>query len=278
MIREVTGRGVEFSMSVTARYSKDVLSLQLKFAEKIAQVSGQPFEYVLFEHTMLAANILRIDADTDPAWQEYLHGLSQCHNRDEWTYEFYLQMERMATSSDSRVMYFGCFYYYYPWRDTRDIQLHFRNRETSGEAPLSRLRAPIRRGELKQMFQHVRTHHPDAERVRGGSWLYNIEAYRRLFPPAYISTARPADYETSRWASLWNRSLDRNSLFQWPTYTAMCGQFLDRNRDTRKVPVQEFLSCLEQQATIEGCLSCFPYQVLIPRCPIDVFYNFYGIE
>ena len=31
--------------------------------------------------------------------------------------------------------------------------------------------------------------------MRGGSWLYNIDAYRRLFPPEYLASTKPVGYE-----------------------------------------------------------------------------------
>jgi hypothetical protein len=37
------------------------------------------------------------------------------------------------------------------------------------------------------MFAHIRQHVPQATAVRGNSWLYNLEAYRRLYPPAYTA-------------------------------------------------------------------------------------------
>ena len=48
---------------------------------------------------------------------------------------------------------------------------------------------PIRKSELLEMFRHIQANHPDVETVRGGSWLYNIPAYLRLFPPNYVKTA-----------------------------------------------------------------------------------------
>ena len=78
--------------------------------------------------------------------------------------------------------------------------------------------------------------------VRGGSWLYNIEAYRRLFPPEYGQTAQPVDDEFRFLAQPASRS---------------------------------FLACLEQQTTVAGLKQCFPLHVLQPACAIYYFYRFY---
>ena len=93
--------------------------------------------------------------------------------------------------------------------------------------------------------------------VRGGSWLYNIPTYLRLFPPDYVKTAKPVGYETMFWA-LW-------------------GQFIGRKGSIRQSTASQFLDCLSRQKTVDGCLQCFPYQVLRPECSVETFYDFYSL-
>ena len=40
------------------------------------------------------------------------------------------------------------------------------------------------------MFWHLRSLVPPTATAVGGSWLYTIEAYCRLFPPGYLATAQ----------------------------------------------------------------------------------------
>ena len=159
-----------------------------------------------------------------------------------------------SDASDER-QFFGCFSYVYPWRNTHKLRLHFENRDTSEYGALSKDRMSIRKSELSAMFRHIQANHPDVETVRGGSWLYNIPAYLRLFPPDYIKTAKPVGYETSFWA-LW-------------------GQFVARKGSIRQPTAAQFLECLNKQKTVDGCLQCFPYQVLRPECSIETFYDFF---
>jgi hypothetical protein len=71
------------------------------------------------------------------------------------------------------------------------LRIHFSNRDSAGDCgPLVRAKADRRVEELREMFGYIRTHHQSTRTVRGGSWLYNLEAYRRLFPPEY-DTRRP---------------------------------------------------------------------------------------
>lgn len=241
------------------QYAKEFLTLQVRFAQKIAEVSDQALENVLMDHTMLRNLFnLRVSHDIrNPHWDEFIQGLCTSDNPEDWTYNFYLQ--RMAAepdASDDR-RFFGCFSYVYPWRGTRKLRLHFENRETSEHGTLSKERMATRKAELLAMFQYIQANHSDVETVRGGSWLYNIAAYRRLFPPDYVKTAKPVDYETMFWA-LW-------------------GQFVARNGSIREPAASQFLECLGKQQTVEDCLQCFPYQVLRPECSIEIFYDFYNL-
>jgi len=213
------------------------------------------------DHTMLRNLFnLRVSHDIpNPLWDEFIEGLCASDNPEAWTYNFYLQrMTAKPDSSDERK-FFGCFSYVYPWRNTGKLRLHFENRETSEHGALSKARMTVRKSELSAMFRYIQANHPDVETVRGGSWLYNISAYLRLLPPDYIKTAKPVDseYETGFWA-LW-------------------GQFVARHGSVRQPAVSQFLACLKTQKTVEGCLQCFPYQVLRPECPIKTFYDFYNL-
>ena len=108
------------------------------------------------------------------------------------------------------------------------------------------------------MLAEIRTRHPDARTVRGGSWLYNIEPYCRLFPPEYIATAEPVGYELPFWA-LW-------------------GQFLRGGFRIDQAAADAFLAAIQEADSTEECEQCFPYQVLRPECDIQHFYRYFGIE
>ena len=241
------------------QYAKEFLILQVRFAQKIAEVSDQALENVLMDHTMLRNLFnLRVSHDIpNPLWDEFIKGLCASDNLEDWTYNFYLQhMAAEPDASDER-RFFGCFSYVYPWRGTKKLRLHFENRETSDHGTLSKERMTLRKSELSAMFRYIQANHPDVETVRGGSWLYNIPAYLRLFPPDYVKTAKPVGYETTFWA-LW-------------------GQFVARHGSVRQPAAAQFLECLKTQKTVEGCLRCFPYQVLRPECSIETFYDFYNL-
>ena len=241
------------------QYAKEFLILQVRFAQKIAEVSNQALEGVLIDHTILGTLFnLRVSHDiSNPLWDEFIEGFCMSDKPEDWTYNFYLQRIAVEPAPSDERQVFGCFSYIYPWRNTKKLRIHFENRETSEHGALSKARVTRRKSELSAMFQYIQANHPDVETVRGGSWLYNIPTYLRLFPPDYIKTAKPTGYKTEVWG-LW-------------------GQFIANKGSIRQPAATQFLECLSKQNRVEDCLQCFPYQVLTPECPIEKFYNFYSL-
>ena len=106
-------------------------------------------------------------------------------------------------------------------------------------------------------FDHMKRALARPGRVVGVSWLYNLEAYRRLFPPSYVATAQVIGKRYQH-MPLW-------------------GQFLDRHGKIRGGTAREFLDRLDRQSSLDGLEQCFPLQVLRVEAPLSEFYEFYGI-
>ena len=107
------------------------------------------------------------------------------------------------------------------------------------------------------MFTHIKRVHPDAIAVHGSSWLYNLEAYRRLLPVEFGLSARPdTPHLVAR--SLWGQFL----------------RFDGRLNEERAVVFLERLNRLEDE---HQHAQCFPFQVLLTQAPITLFYTFYGV-
>ena len=239
------------------RYAKAFFDLQLRFADRVATLSGLPLSRVLLEYTNLYIRFgLGRDFNaSDPTWQAYLAGLKGSACIDEWTYDLYLTRHG-SRSGPTVVATVGCFSYA-PLSGER-IRLHFHDADLDGQSPLAIERASRRRVELTGLFQHVKRTARTSLRVVGASWLYNVEAYRRLFPSSYLATARPMRH-----------------CFQ---HLPLWGQFLDRHGAVREKPARDFLDRLEHQSSVDGLDRCFPFQALSVEAPAQHFYDFYGLS
>jgi hypothetical protein len=236
-------------------YAKGFFDLQLQFAHKVAGLSGLPLARVLLEYTNLYIRF-GLGRDFDPAhptWQEYLAGLEDTRDIGEWTYAFYSRRPD-AMAAPGVVATFGCFAY--SRLSGERIRLHFQNAETAGHAPLATERVGQRRAELTALFEHVQRTSCQPERVIGASWLYNLGAYRRLFPSSYLATARVIGHR-----------------FQ---HMPLWGQFVDRHGAIKEPMTRQFRERLDRQSNVDGLEQCFPLQVLSVNAPVQEFHDFYG--
>src|SRR3989344_3891984 len=152
-------------------YTKEYFELQVKFAQRLSEVSGISLADALLDYTNLYRRFAlgRRGDSSNPIWQEFA---SWQENEDiaERAYQLYLKSRETKKEEESQSPTFGCFKYdYVPTSKT--IQIHFKNKEKSG-SPFSDLNK--RKQELREMFAHIKANHPEAQEVQGGSWLYNL--------------------------------------------------------------------------------------------------------
>jgi hypothetical protein len=239
----------------------DFLDLQLRFAEALAGRTGRALGetvalYTNF-HRRFGLGLVTGLPDT-PEWAAYadrLAGLRHHDDRLDWTLEFY-DRSPPETPPPGRHT-FGCFACDPP--EAGQVRIHFANRDADGTSPLAAAKLALRQGELRSMFDFVRVAYPDAASVRGGSWLYNLDAYRRLFPPDYAASRRMPE-----------RPLSFQGYSSW-------GQFLDHRGAVRAAPTRQFLAGLADLDP--GRIgAAFPLPALEVTAPIESFYDCYGIS
>ena len=235
---------------------KALLDLQVEFAQVVADRTGLPLGRVLLDYTNLYVRFglgRAFDAE-HPIWREYVDGLALSADARAWTRDFHAR--RPATvEPPGLVATFGCFSY--ADLDGRLIRLHFHDAETDGGSPLAKDRQETRRAELAALFAHVRRTRSGPRRVIGRSWLYNLEAYRRLFPPAYLATARPLT-PAFRYMPLW-------------------GQFATRGGGIREAAAQELRDRAARWSAGDDLAACFPLQALAVEAPVAELYRFHGV-
>ena len=236
-------------------YAKAFFDLQIQFARTVSALSGLSFARALLDYTNFYIRF-GLGRDFDPAhpvWQEYLAGLRDTSDGREWTYRFYLTRPQ-AMAWPAVVATFGCFAYTQLSRDR--IRLHFQNAETDGHSSLGIERRGQRLADLAALFEHVERTERRSLRVVGASWLYNLDAYRRLFPAPYLATARvlPGRF---RHMPLW-------------------GQFVNRHGEVKESMARPFLERLGRQSSLESLEQCFSFPVLLVEAPVREFSDFYG--
>jgi hypothetical protein len=237
-------------------YAKQFFDLQLEFAERVSALSALPFARAVLDYTNFYIRF-GFGRDFDPAhagWQEYLGGLLGAADRSAWTYRFYATRSSPVVPPGFVAM-FGCFSYARLSNDR--IRLHFHDADRDGRSPLGSDRRDRRVAELAALFADVKHLANDTLRVVGASWLYNIPAYRYLFPESYLATAHPI-HGRFRHMPLW-------------------GQFMNRGGEVRENMAREFRERLRRHSGLEGLDQCFPLQVLSLEASVRDFYRFYRL-
>ena len=243
---------------------EDYFDLQLRFAERVSTIKGEPLQEVVPTYTNFYRRFGygRIGSEPiAPEWEGYLEGLigAPSHvDRVQWTQSHFrrLGIERLAKQ---RVA-FGCFDFEPPTASGM-TRIHFEGTDTEGgTGPLSREKVPRRKAELAQMVAHISRNHPAETHIIGASWLYHIPAYRRLFPP---------DYSNSR-KILASPALRFHGQSSW-------GQFLDHDSNVKSDLRDVFLANLAD-LDVNRPWQIFPYPVMRVCAPLDTFRRFYGIE
>jgi hypothetical protein len=240
--------------------SKDYFGIQLRFAEAVSQKTGIALEHAVFTHTNFYARLSfgtvdDLDAER-PAWREFARNLVGQRDRAGHAYEVYLGAP--AERPRPHLLPFGCFDCEPPGTDGI-VRLHFKNNDRDGTSPLGTQKVAMRTAELTDMFGEIRSRYPEARTVRGSSWLYHTEEYRRLFPPSYGDA----------------RVIVRHSRrFQG---TSRWGQFLDRNGNVVAGMTARFLHNLE---TVDAghLTDAFPLPTYRTEAPVRDFYEFYRIR
>jgi hypothetical protein len=236
-------------------YSRAFFDFQLAFAYRLAAKFDLSLADTLYHYTTFTKSF------DSGIWDDYLACLRQTPDATNCTYQWYcIHQHPDPKPHDSHYdghPLFGCFYFVL--RDTCIIRPHFIQNDLPGMHPLSRARIAARRAELSQMFAYIKQHVPAARTVLGNSWMYNLDAYRRLYPPSFTQTMTSSNEEEFQFLALW-------------------GQCFDSGWQVRIDIAAELLRRVDALTNLANLRWCFPYQILQPRCAIDEFYAFYQIE
>jgi hypothetical protein len=233
----------------------EFFEIQELFARKVAAVSGIAFEEALLLYTSYYKRIgvegWELSA-THPLWRCLIENIGNRQSPAEAAFEL-SKVKRSRTAETTKR--FGCMGF-----DCRreTVVMHFRNDFSSRQGPLSKHHVADRVAELREMFEHVARHHPEARFVEGLSWLYNYDAYRRLFPREYTTDMELVEPAPVRLHSTW-------------------GQFIDSSGGMYPERTETFKQKVGAATSLDELLGSFPFRVYKPRADIGAFYSCYGV-
>ncbi len=185
----------------------------------------------------------------------YVAGLEQISDHGEriaWTQHAFEHGLEETLPANRRFI--GCFGF-----DPSDAQgivrVHFLNRDGDDISPLHQSRIARRQQELAEICALIRVEDPAAKSVLGTSWLYHLEAYRRLYPPAYGASRTPAAKVRLSGQSSW-------------------GQFLTHTGTIQSERRDAFLRNFDR-IDVTAPWRSFPLPALVTTAPIATFFEFY---
>ncbi len=244
-------------------YSREYVAFQVAVVREIANRLKVPMSTIVDDYAPIFHPYIWPDTDTfipiDEMTDEEI--TSAIHQKE---------IEHVATlplNTYSGIGRYGCFSYFAHTGGTGEerkgsVDIHFANAELDDTGPLDKEKIEHRLRELKDLFTDIKKEYPEAKSVRGDSWLYNIDAYKRLFPDSY--TADPK-VDTTEGVTVSGR---------------IWGQFCNSKRGLKEDLANNFLNAIRalDEITPETVRKVFPHQALIVEAPIADFYEKYGVE
>lgn len=239
------------------------IALQLQFADRMAELTGAARGEMALRHTnlhrRLGFGVNLPEQDGAPGWEVLATALDT--ERD-LAARVALCQAACASNPPETIPHagqagFGCFACDPP--DAQGVvRIHLFNADTDAAGgPLASGKMARRRAELAALTRHVLETHPQATTIRGKSWLYNLEAYRRLFP---------SDYAGSR--HVWTGSLHLTGTSSW-------GQVIDSRERVRADVADALLANLPALNPGRPWMA-FPLRVLATEAPVASFAAEYG--
>lgn len=218
-------------------------AVQRRFAERWAAIASIPVEDAYLECTTwyhLAAGLGRDFDGSHADWRRLLADVASAADPDAVVHAWAMANEKPMTAGpvlDSS------------WSpEDREVRLLFVGERSRRGNPLADDQLAERRRELRAVVRSAAAEHPDAEWLRGKSWLYGLASYRRIFPSVFLGRLEV-------------ESPDLQFLAIW-------GQLLDRRWRTRPDVASELLARAEAASTTADLEAAFPIPMWLARVPL----------
>jgi len=230
---------------------EDYFSLQLSVAAHYAGAADVPFGVAIDRCTNLRRRFNLWGSAGGARWKEFLDETNSISNDHAATLSLCMKLHERRPRIKAGQS-FGCFSFDPP--DAAGVlRIHFVPPKDTSASPLASENVQARMSELRALFSHVKRTEQVVS-VRGVSWLYNIDAYKRLFPRSYTASIRAASFP-----------LHLNGSSTW-------GQVLNW-RQAVKPAMREALLARLPTMQIDSPWKIFPYQPLVACSDVDAFYE-----
>ena len=220
-------------------------AVQRRFAERWAALTSVPLETAYLECTTwyLQATGLGRQFDAEhPTWRELVAEVRSAADPDGVVHAAAVRYEPEV--SKGPVLDWS-------WEpDDQCVRIHFFGERSSDRHPLARRHLPERQRELRDLVRRAALEHAEPAWFRGRSWLYGLEAYRRIFPEVFIAGLEP-------------REPDLQFLACW-------GQLLDGAWRTRPDVASVLLHAVELASTTDDLFAAFPFVMQQSKIPLGV--------
>lgn len=234
---------------------EDYFALQLTFARQYAVAANVPFDIAIAHVTNLRRRLDLMGAVGAQRWNELLSRVGCLMDDPSAALSLCVGLHG-AQPRREPPRTFGCFSYDPP-DESGALRIHFMPPAGTLASPLAFAAVDARMDELRALFSQVRRAERDARSVRGVSWLYNLDAYKRLFPPAYRTSAQAP----------------RSALHM--TGSSTWGQVLNWRQQV-KPPARNAVLAGLATMKIEAPWEVFPLRALVATCDIDDFYDWFA--
>ena len=230
---------------------------QLLLARRMAELTGGRLSDFAFSHTHLYRRLgfeALTSAGPGAGWLAYataLDSTADLAGQVALTQAVFLRAQDETWPLPGQAG-FGCFAHEPPASDG-GVKIHFYNLDTDeAGGPLAREKRSRRHADLAAIVRNIAEAHPEATSIRGRSWLYNLEAYRRLFPPDYAASRAPAPGPLRL------------------TGTSSWGQLID-SREVIRPDVRDAFVAGLADLDVGKAWTAFPFPQLVVSAPLGVF-------
>ena len=219
-------------------------TVQRRFAERWGALASVPIETAYLECTTWYRQAAGLDREFDsghPTWRELVEDVRKAADPD-------AVVHAAAVRNEPKVLPGPVLDWAWD-AEERSVRINFLGERSRNGHPLARRHLPERRRELRDLVRRAALEHPEAAWLRGRSWLYALEAYRRIFPEVFIVGLEP-------------RAPDLQFLACW-------GQLLDGAWRLRTDVASALLHAVELASTTSDLETAFPYAMQQSRIPFS---------